>query len=167
MMARRFAARRASLAAAAAALLGLGAFAAPAAASLEDQFGSQVEVRIGAGKAAVVIASDLRDAAEQIAAWDSSLGSLPASVVEYRIANLKALPFFVPRGAVTRDLKNKHPDMPLLLDWKGEVSAGLGAPRKSTAVLVFGLEGSELGRVEGAASLSGALILKDVLSRLK
>jgi hypothetical protein len=160
-------ARRAAMAAIAAAFFASAAGAAPAAASLEDQYGRAVELRIGEGRPAVVIASDLREAAEQIAAWDDALAGLPAGVEVYRIADLKALPFFVPRGAVAKDLKDKYPDMPLLLDWKGEVLARLKAPRKTTSVLVFGPDGTEAGRVAGTAGLSGAYIVKDLAARVK
>jgi hypothetical protein len=166
-MSRRQRPRRALMAAIAAALLASAAFAAPATRSLEDQFGREVEVRIGAGKAALAIMSDVRDAAEEISSWVEALDGLPSSVDVFRIADLKALPFFIPRGAITKDLRDKHPDTIILLDWKGEVSAALRAPRKTTAVLVFGPDGSELGRVEGRSSLSGAAAIKAFLARMK
>jgi hypothetical protein len=162
--------RRAVLAAVAAAFFASSAAAAPsapAASVLEDQYGRSVELRIGEGRPVVVIASNVRDAAEQIAAWSEALAGLPAEVEVYRIADLKALPFFVPRGAVAKDLKDKHPDMPLLLDWKGDVSARLKAPKKTTSVLVFGPDGTEAGRVAGTAGLSGAYTVKEIVARLK
>jgi hypothetical protein len=159
----RSAARRAALAAAAAVMLTASAAAAPVSRTLEDQFGRAVEVRVGAGFAVVAVVSDQRSAAEEIAAWDEALAGLPSGTIVYRIADLKALPFFVPRGAVTKDLRGARPEMPVLLDWKGEASSALGAPKKTTAVLVFGPDGAEKGRVAGEASLSGALAVKDLL----
>lgn len=159
--------RRAVLAAFAAAFFASGLFAAPAAAGLEDQYGRSIDLRIGEGRPVVVIASNVREAAEEIAAWSEALAGLPAEVEVYRIADLKALPFFVPRGAVAKDLKDKHPDLPLLLDWKGEVSARLKAPKKTTSVLVFGPDGTEAGRVAGTAGISGALAIQDLVARLK
>jgi hypothetical protein len=160
-------ARRAVLAAITAAFLAPGMAAAPAAVSLDDQYGRSVDVRIGEGRPVVVIASDQREAAEQIAAWSEALTGLPVNVDVYRIADLKALPFFVPRGAVAKDLREKHPDMPLLLDWKGDASARLKAPKKTTSVLAFGSDGTEEGRVAGTASLSGAYAVKEIVARLK
>lgn len=157
----------AAVAAAATLFLAASAMAAPSAKTLEDQYGRAVEVRVGAGAPVVAVVSDVRDAAGEIAAWDQALAGLPSGAVVYRIADLKALPFFVPRGAVTKDLRDKHSGEALLLDWKGEVSSSLRAPRKTTAVLVFGPDGSELGRIEGAASAAGAAKVKELLARFR
>jgi hypothetical protein len=167
MMKGSYSARRATIVAVSAGLLAVSALAAPAATTLEDQYGRAVEVRVGAGAPVVAVVSDLRAAAEEIAAWDKALVGLPAGTVQFRIADLKALPFFVPRGAVTKDLRDKYSGVAMLLDWKGAASESLRAPRKTTAVLAFGPDGSELGRVEGAASAVGAAKIKDLLARLR
>ncbi len=133
---------------------------------LEDQFGASVDIRIGSGKSVVMIVSEKREAAEEIAAWEKQLGSLPSDAVLYRVANLKAIPFFVPKGSVTKDLKSNYPSMSIALDWKGAVSAELRAPKGATAVLVFGPDGAELGHVAGTASQSGAANVKALLSRI-
>jgi hypothetical protein len=158
---------RAAIVAISTVILAASATAAPSEKTLEDQYGRAVEVRVGAGASVVAVVSDVRAAAEEIVEWDRALAGLQPGVAVYRIADLKALPFFVPRGAVAKDLKDKHPDVQLLLDWKGDACAALGAPKKTTAVLVFGPDGSELGRVKGTASLSGALAVKELLASRK
>lgn len=135
--------------------------------TLQDQFGKSADVRVGVGRTVLVIVSDTREAADEIDAWEKLLGTLPAAADVYRIANLKAIPFFVPKGSVMKDLKEKYPGMSLLLDWKGSVSSELKAPMKTVAVLVFGPDGAELGRVVGAASVSGAEKVKENLARAK
>ena len=166
-MTSRAPALRAAFAFFGAAVLAAAAIPVPVVMALEDQYGRPTELRVGVGRAVVAVVSPVRAAAEEISAWDEALAGLPGGVDVYRIADLKALPFFVPRGAVTKDLREKHGKTLLLLDWKGEVSAALGGPKRITAVLVFGPDGMELGRVEGAASLSGALKVKDLLARAR
>jgi hypothetical protein len=151
--------------AAVAAFFATAAAAAASSWTLQDQFGRSLEVRVGAGTPAVLIASDTRQAAEEIAAWDKELGVLPGSVALYRVANLKGIPFFVPQRSVTKALQEKHAAMPLLLDWKGVVAAALRAPGKTVAVIAIGPDGAELGRVEGAASREGAERIRALLPR--
>jgi hypothetical protein len=158
---------RAAIVAVSTAVLAASAIAAPAAKTLEDQYGRAVEVRVGAGAPVVAVVSDGRAAAEEIVEWDRALAGLQPGVAVYLIADLKALPFFVPRGAVAKDLRDKYSGVAMLLDWKGEVSSSLRAPRKTTAVLVFGPDGSEAGRVEGAASAAGAAKVTAMLARFR
>ncbi len=135
--------------------------------TFQDQFGASVDIRIGSGRAAVMIVSDKREAAEEIAAWEKLLGPLPPGTAVFRVANLKAIPFFVPKGSVSKDLKGNYPSMSLALDWKGELSSALAAPKRETAVLVFAPDGTELARVAGPASAAGAAKVREGLARAK
>jgi len=99
-----------------AALYSSAAVASPMARTLEDQFGASVDIRIGSGKSVVMIVSEKREAAEEIAAWEKQLRLLPSGTFLYRVANLKAIPFFVPKGSVTKDLKSNYPSMSIALD---------------------------------------------------
>ena len=66
------------------------------------------------------------------------------------LSNLKRLPFFVPKGVVTKGLAEQLPNIPVLCDWKGRVYADLGFPAGAViSVGVFGPLATRLGIVTG------------------
>ena len=116
---------------------------------LQDQFGRKTLVSIGAGRGALVVISDRRDAAELVELWVRSLAPLPASVDPWFVADLRAVPFFIPHAAITSWLVRKHPGNPILIDWHGELSKRLAPTLGDVTVFVFDAEGSLLGRANG------------------
>lgn len=120
---------------------------------LPDQFG--VEHRIGdiASQGAVVIVySSDRKSPEYLASWAGSLReALPQGAAILLAADMSGLPFFVPRAKVIANLGAKYPGLPILLDWKGELSRIL-APWKGQAVVIAYLEGKVVCRAEGLSS---------------
>ena len=116
---------------------------------LQDQFGHKTLVRIGEGRGALILISDRRDAAELVELWVHSLAPLPDSVDPWFIADLKALPFFIPHIAITNWLVRLHPLNPILIDWNGEFSKGLAPAKNDVTAFVFDADGSLLGRASG------------------
>lgn len=99
----------------------------------------------------VIIAGAQRKTPDSMQSWERTLRSqAPAGTRIYGLSNLKKLPFFVPKGAVRKDLQEKLPKTPVLCDWKGKVYADLGFPKDATiAVGVFADTGERLGIVAG------------------
>jgi hypothetical protein len=132
---------------------------------LPDQFGHEVRVGLGEGRPVLIFSSDRRDAAELMEAWARALAPFPLGVAAHFVADLKALPFFVPRGAVSAWLARKHPKNPILLDWTGSFSKGLAAARNDVTVLVFGPDGSLWAKASGIPTEGAVAELKAALGR--
>jgi hypothetical protein len=156
----------ARLAAAVAFILALAGGAVPAVAAplpqggtmLEDQLGN----RIDAGPAllaghTVIVVSNERDASASLGAWHRALADrLPTGTRVVLVADLRALPFFVPRASVATSLRKDHPQVPILLDWKGALAAAFDVGRAGVAVEHW-QGGQRINRVTGkpnAASLA-------------
>jgi hypothetical protein len=129
----------------------------PAAMVLTDQFG--VEHRIGdiASRGAVVIVcSSERKSPEYLASWAAFLReALPGEASVMLAADLSGLPFFVPRAMVIANLGAKYPELPILLDWKGELRRIL-APWKGEAVVIAYRDGKVVTRAVGLSSAAEA-----------
>jgi hypothetical protein len=147
-------------------LLVLPRAAAQGSPSLNDQFGHEVRIAIGEGRVTIILTSDRRDAAELIEEWVRALAPFPEGVAAHFVANLKALPFFVPRAAVTSSLVRQHPSTPVLLDWTGSFSRSLYAAKNDVSVLVFAPDGQLAARANGKPSSAAIADLRAVLARL-
>jgi hypothetical protein len=120
--------------------------------TLDDQFGRthrQADV-FGDGPV-VVLAGAQRQAPDAMRAWERALRArVPEDTRIIGLSNLKRLPFFVPKGMVTKGLAEQLPNVPVLCDWKGGVYTELGFPAGATiSVGVFGASGERLGIVTG------------------
>ncbi len=120
--------------------------------TLEDQFGRthrQAEV-FGDGPV-VVLAGAQRQAPDAMLRWKHALRTrVPEGTRIIGLSNLKRLPFFVPKGVVTKGLAEQLPNIPVLCDWKGRVYADLGFPAGAViSVGVFSPSGDGLGIVTG------------------
>ena len=120
--------------------------------TLDDQFGRthrQADV-FGDGPV-VILAGAQRQAPDEMRAWEHALHNrVPEGTRIVGLSNLERLPFFVPKGVVTKGLANQLPSVPVLCDWKGQVYADLGFPAGATiSVGVFGASGEPLGVVTG------------------
>jgi hypothetical protein len=120
--------------------------------TLDDQFGRthrQADV-FGDGPV-VVLAGAQRQAPDAMRAWERALRArVPEDTRIIGLSNLKRLPFFVPKGMVTKGLAEQLPNVPVLCDWKGRVYTELGFPAGATiSVGVFGASGERLGIVTG------------------
>lgn len=118
-------------------------------ASLQDQFGRKSVVGIGSGRGFLLLISDRPDAAESVELWIRSLAPLPAGVDPWFVADLRALPFFIPHAAITGWLARRHPGNPVLIDWTGDFSRRFAPTPGDVTVLVFNAEGFLLGRASG------------------
>jgi len=86
---------------------------------LSDQFGNELDIgKVLASPSVLLLHSDERDAAEQLKYLSQLVGP---GVQIVAVADLSALPFFVPKKAVTESLKKDEPGLPIMLDWKGEI----------------------------------------------
>ena len=103
------------------------------------------------GGPVLVLAGAQRETPDAMKRWEEALRpALPAEAGLYGLSNLKRLPFFVPKGAVRKTLREQLPDFPVLCDWKGKVYAALGFPAEATLVLgVFSGSGERLGTMTG------------------
>ena len=120
--------------------------------TLDDQFGRthrQADV-FGDGPV-VILAGAQRQAPDAMGAWEHALRTqVPDGTRILGLSNLKRLPFFVPKGMVTKGLTEQLPNLPVLCDWKGRAYADLGFPAGATiSVGVFGPTGERLGIVAG------------------
>ncbi len=125
--------------------------------TLSDQFGTELKLgELAAGSPIIIVYSAERDAAEYLSAWQEAIKALmPAGTRLIAAADLSAVPFFVPKGAITKQLAADYPSLPILLDWKGALSKAL-APGKDKAVAAFYRGGSLILRVRGIASAAEA-----------
>ncbi|MFA6504619.1 MAG: hypothetical protein WCT14_00905 [Treponemataceae bacterium] len=114
------------------ALITLGAVAEPI---LSDQFGDSLDAgAMLAFPRVILLRSSEREAAARIAVMEEALkGAGGDGIPVLRVADLAALPFFVPRSAVTGALRKNTPDLRIFLDWKGELTARLSLPSGSAA----------------------------------
>lgn len=134
---------------------------------LADQFGAETDLGALSGKGNLLLLwSDLRDAGEQLEGWkglleQSAFPLEPSRIVA--VADLAALPFFVPRFSVIASLKKDFPKLPLLLDWKGELRGRWSLPREGVAVLVLGPGGLVRTRVLGPADPAALQGLRSAL----
>lgn len=147
------------LAAAAAFVLAIAAGAVPAAAApvpqgariLEDQLGNKIDAgpALLAGNVIVVVSNE-REAAVSLRAWQCALADcLPTDARIVLVADLRAVPFFVPRASVATSLRKDHPDLSILLDWKGVLCAAFDVG-KAGVVVERWQGGHRTGRVTGA-----------------
>jgi hypothetical protein len=123
--------------------------------TLDDQFGrSHRRGDVFGDSPVVIIAGAQRKTPDAMQAWDRALRErLTDGAPVYGLSNLKKLPFFVPKGAVRRNLAELLPKTPVLMDWKGAVYPGLGFPDGATvSVGVFEANGKRVGIVTGEAN---------------
>ncbi len=99
----------------------------------------------------LILAGAQRETPDAMSRWEPALRSaLPAGAGFYGLSNLKRLPFFVPKGAVRKTLREQLPNVPVLCDWKGKLYSALGFPAEATLVVgVFSGSGERLGTVTG------------------
>ena len=120
--------------------------------TLDDQFGRthrQTDV-FGDGPV-IILAGAQRQAPDAMRAWEDALrAGVPEGTRIIGLSNFERLPFFVPKGMVTKGLAEQLPDIPVLCDWKGRVYAELGFPAGVVvSVGVFGATGERFGIVTG------------------
>jgi len=135
---------------------------------LDDQFGRthrQADV-FGDGPV-VVLAGAQRQAPDAMRAWEHALRTrVPEGTRIVGLSNLKRLPFFVPKGLVTKGLAEQLPNVPILCDWKGRVYLDLGFPADATiSVGVFSPSGERLGLITGEQTESRVAEIIALLSR--
>ncbi|HAE21517.1 MAG TPA: hypothetical protein DCG47_04220 [Spirochaetaceae bacterium] len=125
--------------------------------ALSDQFGNEMKLGELAGNGTLIIVySAERDAADYLSAWHEAIKAiLPAGTRLVAAADLSAVPFFVPKGAIIKQLAADYPALPILLDWKGSLSKAL-APGKDKAVVALYRGGSQIIKVRGIASAAEA-----------
>lgn len=129
--------------------------APPAGTVLEDQFGASVDLGAAmAGGKLVLALSAERDAADRLKEWSQALaGKLPAGARIALVADLSAIPFFVPKSSVIKQLKEDYPGLPILLDWKGAVAKAVGMGKLKNLAEAWSF-GKRLARAEGSADAS-------------
>ena len=120
--------------------------------TLDDQFGRthrQADV-FGDGPV-VILAGAQRKAPDAMQVWERALRTrVPDGTRIVGLSNLKGLPFFVPKGVVTKGLAKQLRNVPILCDWKGRVYSNLGFPAGVViSIGVFDHAGQRLGLVTG------------------
>lgn len=123
--------------------------------SVEDQFERKhSHKKVFAGKPVAIIAGAQRKTQDAMEAWHKALkGKVPKGARMIALADLDAVPFFIPHSAITKGMKKAFPRMPVLCDWDGEVYPKLGFPKGALiGVGVFKGDGKRLGMVKGKAS---------------
>ena len=114
----------------------------------------------------VVLYSAEREAGEYLNAWNQGIRArLPPDVLLNAVADLGAVPFFVPKNAIIKQLALDYPNLPILLDWKGSLGPLLSVGRyKTTASLFIGgrMQSQVIGEysTDKAAELLGSLLVK-------
>jgi len=132
--------------------------------SFQDQFGKSVNISaLSASAPLLVFWSDKRDSPKFFEAWGRALGDLVDGTVTVAVADLKGLPFFVPRFAVTKMLARDYPTRSILVDWTGELAERHSLPKNSVAVLVFGPGGELKAKMLGAANPAGVAAIQAAL----
>ena len=120
--------------------------------TLDDQFGrTHRQADIFGDGPVVILAGAQRQAPDAMQAWEHALRTrVPEGTRIVGLSNLKRLPFFVPKGMVTKGLAEQLPNVPILCDWKGRVYPSLGFPAGAVvSVGVFSGSGERLGLVTG------------------
>ena len=134
--------------------------APPMGTMLEDQFGNSVDVGRAMRSGRTILAvSDEREAGDRLSEWSSRLRSdAPAGVVVLFVADLSAVPFFVPKSAIIKQLREDYPGLAIMLDWKGVVAKAVALGKlKNVAEAWSG--GLRVARVEGPADAGKARAL--------
>jgi hypothetical protein len=136
--------------------------------SLDDQFGRthrQADV-FGDGPV-VILAGAQRKAPDAMQVWERALcARVPEGTRIVGLSNLKRLPFFVPKGLVTKGLAAQLPNTPVLCDWKGRVYSDLGFPAGAViSVGVFSPSGERLGIVTGEQNEARLAEVAQLLAR--
>ena len=127
---------------------------------LEDQFGNSVDVGRAMRSGRTILAvSDEREAGDRLAEWAARLRpDAPAGVVVLYVADLSAVPFFVPKSAIVKQLREDYPGLAIMLDWKGVVAKAVSLGKlKNVAEAWSG--GRRVARVEGKTDAEKVLIL--------
>jgi hypothetical protein len=134
---------------------------------LSDQFGTEVRIgQLAATRTVVVIYSAEREAGDYLKAWYQGLKArLPADAVLLAVADLGAVPFFVPKNAIIKQLVADYPDVPMLLDWKGSLEPVLSAGKSSATATVYS-GGSLQTQASGEyTTASGGTLLESLTAR--
>jgi len=136
--------------------------------TLDDQFGRthhQADV-FGDGPV-VILAGAQRKAPDAMQVWERALRTrVPEGTRIVGLSNLKRLPFFVPKGLVTKGLAEQLPNVPILCDWKGRVYSELGFPAGAViSVGVFSASGERSGIATGEHTESRLAEILALLSR--
>lgn len=134
--------------------------------TLDDQFDRpHPSTQVFDGGPVLILAGAQRETPDAMKAWEDALRpKLPTGTALYGLSNLKRLPFFVPKGAVRKTLKEKLPNTAVLCDWKGKVYPALGFAADATiAVGVFTAAGERLGSVDAEASTEGVRQVLELL----
>ena len=115
----------------------------------------------------VIIGGAQRKTPDAMQAWERALrASIPKGIRVFGLSNLRKLPFFVPKGAVRRNLAEMMPKTPVLMDWKGKVYPELGFPDGAVvSVGVFTASGERLGLVTGEKNESRLAEVAALLSQ--
>jgi predicted transcriptional regulator len=108
----------------------------------------------------VLLAGDERSTGERIGEWSAALAGAPT----WGMADLQGLPFFVPRAAVRKSLREVAPKTAVLLDWSGAAYAALGLPKGAIAVHVYDATGALRLRVLGPPASASVQQVKQALS---
>lgn len=114
----------------------------------------------GAGPVLIIGGAE-RKSTEFTQAWVAALKDKTTTPI-FGLANLDGLPFFIPKGAVRKEMRERLPATPLLCDYNGKVSAQLGFPAENT-VRLYGpgakvlLELKEEASPQGVEKLLAAL----------
>lgn len=126
----------------------LGASAAPPKFALENQWEATVTEGAVFRATVCLLGGDQRTTGDRCVEWVPKL----EGAIVYGIADLSAVPFFVPRGAIRKTMREQLPKTSVLLDWKGAVYAPLlGFPKDQEMVVqVHAADGSMIARVLGA-----------------
>ena len=133
-------------------LLLAGGVSAAVAFELDDQYGKKhTDADIFAGTPLIMMAGMARKTPDAMEAWDKALrAKAPSGVRVIGLSNLDDVPFFVPKGSITKALIKQLPKTTVLCDWDGKVYRKLDFPDEATiAVGVFNADGKRLGIVNG------------------
>jgi hypothetical protein len=136
--------------------------------TLGDQFGrTHRQADVFGDGLVVVLAGAQRKAPDAMEAWARALRTrVPEGTRIIGLSNLKKLPFFVPKGVVTKGLAQQLPNIPVLCDWKGRVYSDLGFPAGAViSVGAFGASGERLGIATGEHTESRLAEILALLSR--
>jgi hypothetical protein len=128
------------------------AAASPTPFELKDQYDkSYTQADIFSGKPVIMIAGMERKTPDAMEAWDKALREkAPKTARVVGFSNLEGVPFFVPKGSISKTLKKQMANTVVLCDWEGHVYKALGFPKGAVvAIGVFDASGKTLGVVRG------------------
>lgn len=137
----------------------------PSNTTLSDQFGTESRVgQLGATSTLVVLYSAEREAGDYLNAWHQGLKPrLPADAILLAVADLGAVPFFVPKNAIIKQLVADYPEVPMLLDWKGTLGPALSAGKSKATVTLYSKGRPQL-QLSGEYSAERASTLLEALT---